>query len=62
MPVIKRPVYDANGMQTSYTDYTTTNDTATGWGGRRKHNGKRLASPFYPFVHAFTTSSTEPPV
>ena len=61
MPVIKLPVYDANGMQTSYTDYTTTNNTATGWGGRRTNKGsKALASNLYPRKFRVFVDSTEP--
>lgn len=58
MPVIKRPVVDANDMQVSYVDYTTTNNTANGWGGRRKK--KALASNFYPTNPGYVINTTEP--
>lgn len=60
MPVIKKPAYDANGMMTGYVDYTTTNNTATGWGGRRKK--KALASNQYPNVNAYVTTTNVEPV
>lgn len=56
MAVIKRPTFDANDLQITYVDYTTTNETA--YQARRKR--KALASNFYPYTYAFVIGTTEP--
>ena len=59
MPVIKKKTVDANGMQIGFSDYTTTNNTSTGYLGRRKK--KALASNQYPDVNTYVTTTNVVP-